>query len=462
LQTLLTFIISFLTFGTANATVYWAAPNGIHDISGSSTFCQRIDSFSDQAGNAPSEYGTIGAAAACAKVAGDIVNIRGNMGVYNYSNSHRIKTDDPSITPSYALHSGTSNLPTVVQGAPGDPRPVINIANWFSLYSTSISLQFRRDYITLRNVKIDASGGGGYGDSTLYINGTYNTIDNVEVTRWRGSSAVAGFYDSTGCQYMHHLTIKNSYFHHAEDNGSGYNQYAVYYNGCDALIENNVFSQTIGGGIQIYYAGSKPNNAARAIIRGNHIYDVKTTSIPRPGTNGYSCWGMALDGQADVVTRNIVDLSSCPVGGAGINHGYDSPSGNVVITNNIVINPLGYPLEVGIFNSQAVTYKIQNNILLSRSQITNIVSYSPSVITKDHNACNSDSTSCGSNMVPLVDISTCTASSSDFHLKVGSPCIDKGVSVGESYSGAAPDIGRYEFESTIASKPLPPINLKAQ
>jgi hypothetical protein len=473
LQILLIFIISILTFGTANATVYWAAPNGIHDISGSSAFCQRIDSSSDQPGNAPSEYGTIGAAVACAKVAGDIVNIRGNMGVYNNSNNHRIKTDNPSITPSFGLASGTSSARTTVQGAPGDERPVINIPGWFTIYSTYSSPQTRRDYITLKYVKVDEMGivhdtGGG----ALYVHGMYNTIDDVEVTRWTGGAALMAGYDSSSsaphdCQTLHHLTIKNSNFHHAFSNGTGYNQYAIYYNGCDAIIEDNQFSHTIGGGIQIYYSvtANAPQAANRAIIRRNYIHDVQMTNIERPG-GGWNCWGMSLDGTGDQVTRNIVDMSSCDsrtTSGSGIKHGYNSGSGNVVITNNIVFGTRSYPLELSLFNFSGVNYKVQNNILFNPFSTSVIMNQGNGVITMDHNACNSGS-SCGSSMIPISGIDTCTESASNFNLKSGSPCIDKGVNVGEAFSGAAPDIGRFEYgaATTTQPKPMPPQNIKVQ
>jgi hypothetical protein len=456
----ITYLALFFYSHLGFATTYWAAPNGTHDVSGTSTFCQTISGTSP-----PSAYGTIGAAAACAKVAGDIVNIRGNMGAYS-GNNHRIKTDNTSMTPTYALASGTSTAPTIIQGAPGDPRPLLNIPDWFTIYVRTSSTFARRDYITIRNLKIDAFGGSDNGGGAIQMSGGMNnTIDSVEITRWSGS-AFAGFYDSGGtadCQSLRFLTIKNSYFHHAQSNGTGLNQYAIYYNGCDATIENNEFAYTIGGGIQVYYSGGKPKNAARAIIRGNYIHHVQMTNIERPG-GGWQCWGMALDGESDQVTRNIVDLPNCDsrtTSGSGIAHGYSSPAGNVVITNNTIINTRGYPLEVGVFNSNAVNYKVQNNILFTPYTSSTLISYASAVVTKDHNACNNGSTLCGSFMVPLSNVDTCTVSTTDLHLKNGSPCIDKGVSVGEAFAGLAPDIGRYEFGSgTSASAPAQVKNLR--
>jgi hypothetical protein len=456
------FILTLLLSVQATGTVYWAAPNGTHDISGSSSFCQSISSSTDQQSSAPSRYGTIGAAAACAKVAGDIVNIRGNMGVYNSTDNHRIKTDVTSITPLYALASGSSeSVRTIIQGAPGDQKPLLNIPGWFGMWTTSEYPEFRRDYITIRNLKIDAMGIGGDGSSEISLEGMYNTIDNVEITRWKGA-AVTGFHHnadpaSPNCRTFHHMVIRNSNFHHAVSNGTGLNQYAIYYNGCDALIENNEFAYTIGGGIQIYYSG--PGALAdRAIIRGNYIHGVQTTSIERPG-GGWQCWGIVSDGKDAKITRNIVDLSSCPSGitsGAGITHGYGAGYGTVLVAHNIVVGTRSEPLQLGLFGANGSKYIVRNNILFSPYNAGNsIISYdTAAVVTKDHNACNSNSSVCGNDLVPLTNVSTCV--SADF--KPTSACIDKGIDIGEAFNGLAPDIGRYEVAS--GAKPLAPTNLK--
>jgi hypothetical protein len=134
----------------AEATIYWAAPDGSNTAA-----CPAVSGTSD-----PGVYATIGRAANCATAPGDTVQVKGNRGAY-FGNGHRIKTDEETI----GFASGTSEaIRTTITGVPYEPRPIINVSNWFTTYAGSLSS--RRDYIAIKDLIIsgDCQAQGRYCD----------------------------------------------------------------------------------------------------------------------------------------------------------------------------------------------------------------------------------------------------------------------------------------------------------
>lgn len=122
----------------------WVKPSGIHDLSGDTSFCNQIRStdsshVSQSRADAPAVFGAIASAVACARAAGDVVNISGIDGLYSASDDrHTIKTDNFTITPSFALHSGTDGNPTIIQEVPGDPYPDWRVPKYDQLAAESL------------------------------------------------------------------------------------------------------------------------------------------------------------------------------------------------------------------------------------------------------------------------------------------------------------------------------------
>ncbi len=403
----ISFLFLSLTYTQANAAIYWAAPSGSPTAT-----CSTVAGNTD-----PGAYATIGRAANCAVTAGDSIYIK--PGTYT-GNNHRIKTDAETT----GLASGTAQAYTTVMGVPGQAKPVINISNWFTTYRPPS----HRNYIAIKNVIVngDCVAQGRFCDSgaELYLNGSYFLVDGVEVSQsWNVS--VASFGDT--CSWNHHHIIRNSKFSYTGRDGMGY---AIYANACDTIFEYNDISNARGGAIQIY--ADSPLSIDRAIIRHNTIRNMEVST--QSGFTGY-CFGIAVDGANVQIHRNILDMSNCASAnsGDGIGTGYGNSAGTAVITHNIVYKARSNAISLGIFTTGGVAGNlVKNNILLGMA--------GPAIMLYN------GSTSNSSNNKTTGAITDCTVSTSDFSQKAGSTCIDAGAILegGESYSGAAPDIGPFE------------------
>lgn len=410
---ILTFIIS-----SAEATIFWAAPNG-----NSSANCASVSGNSD-----PGIYTTIGRAANCAVTAGDIIYVK--PGTYT-GNNHRIKTDVETT----GLANGTSQAYTTVMGVPGQAKPLINISNWFTTYRPP----YHRNYIAIKNLIIDgdcvSQGRGCDSGAELYINGAYYLVEDVEIRNsWNVSVAsFSNTTDTTACTWNHHHTIRNSKFQATGRDGGGY---AIYSNACDTVFEHNEVTNARSGAIQIYQ--DSPFSVDRAVIRYNYIHDMEVAT--QPGFEGL-CFGIAVDGANVQIDHNIMDMSGCANAKSGdaIGTGYGNTNGVATITHNLIYKPRSNGVSVGIFTPGGITGTvIKNNIILG--------SAGPAIMHYE------GSTSIAANNKTTGALTDCTVSLTNFVQKANSSCIDAGtVTSDQSYNGSAPDIGPFEAFNVLNS-----------
>ncbi len=402
-------------------TVFWASPTGNNTISGT-----LIDSATDAAGDDPGAYGTIGR---CAELvsAGDKINVK--AGTYTSSSNHAINT---AVRHASTFPSGTNDSTrTIVQGAPGGATPVIQVPNWYTTYDG-----FTRDYITVQNIIVDGQDETDTGGACFQIAGEHQRILNVEI-REAYSSAIFVRRTTLGTQFTEILNCVMTGY------GRDGNGYGVYGTGDDTTVAGCEMYDAKGGGMQIYADDWAVNSP---IIYGNYIHDIALSTQSGFEDNAF---GIVVNGADALVYNNILDGTASAGGvGSGITGGYRAS--NVLLAyNNLIINWPTYGIEVGIFVGTAGN-ESKNNIILGNVGSGNTANGQIHIHNSSgHTAATNKTT--GS----LTDY---VVSSSDFHLKAGSACIDAGTDlsgiVDDDFDGNARpngedyDIGPYEFQNT--------------
>lgn len=418
------------------ATVYWASPAG-----SSTAICSDIDSSgtANAPGTDPGSYGTIGRAAQCATVAGDVVNIK--SGTYS-SSPHRIDTavSGGTVTAS-GLASGTSeSVRTYIQGDPNGARPLIQ---GFRFYCTFKGAS--RNYITIRYLIVNENNGGGTCAGTLGIEGHHVTVTDVELSNALNNNISVGTSCvSSSCTHLEaqYFVLTNSLLHHAGGDGTGY---GVYTTSNNATIERNTFYNFKGYAIHAY---SDFGPVSGSIIRYNYIHDALRA---REIAAFFGCNAVVVTGSASVIARNIVDLSTCEAdsdpSSAGVIVGFQS-SASAAITHNIIYKSRGYGIRIGATPTGAQT--IYNNVLFGN--IRDAISISPSfsgLALYTNNACEATTTCATSGKVAIAALTDITASLSDFTHRAGSVGIDAGRDIGEETNGL-PDLGPFEVPTFSA------------
>lgn len=414
-------LLLFLWASPVWSTYYWASSGGSN-----AAVCTDIDSTA--IGTDPGSYGTIGQAARCATVAGDVVVVK--AGTYTSTN-HRIDTANAGNIDPGEFVSGTSDsVRTKIVGDPAGARPLIKING--SFYCTYDTVE--RNYITLQYLEIDGDYAPGC-SAAIQVSGHHVIVDDVIIYEFN-TSAIA-YTSSTGSNTAKAAfgIVRNSVVHDLQQTaGAGTsNGYAVYCQSTDVLIENNEFYNTKAYAVHCYTGTANyPNNA---IVRDNYIHDV------RPATLDF-CGGILLYGTGHQVYRNRVvnTTAMCPtatVSEAGIAlKGTSSAS----IDNNLVINPRGHGIHIGANVITGSTF-VRNNILWD---IRNNAINRDATPTYTHNACTSAQTCATTGKVTLSALTDCTASTSVYTQKAGSTCVNVGTDAGLGHNGTKPDIGPYE------------------
>ena len=203
---------------------------------------------------------------------------------------------------------GTADKPVVIQGAPGEKKPLITRSIGEPVQNT-INIEGAK-YLTIRGLEISSNGGDGVNISG---NAAFVTLEDLEIH----DIAVGINFRSS----MHHITVRRNHIYDTSDSGEGM------YVGCNygtcsvshSIFENNWIHDTLnaeqGDGIEIKH-GSHSN-----IIRNNVIHDTHWPCILLYGTAGkprnivegnivWNCGDSGIQVAADAVIRNNIILES--------------------------------------------------------------------------------------------------------------------------------------------------------
>jgi hypothetical protein len=473
------FLVWWMVVGpvaVAEAATYWARPNGTHNITGLDAFCNTIKSI-DSAGTSvsrtfvPAQMGTIGAAVACARAAGDTVLLSGINGVYPNSDTHRVNTAVPSITPAYGLKSGTGTGTrpyTTILGVPEDPRPVLNIHRWFN---TSIPnwgfgspvLTSTRTYIKVEYVRVNGNtgwpsgykGGGDGGSAEFALEGAFFWLHDVHVYNSAGFNVSSFINDSVNpCSVNHHHMFTNNVLSGAGNaTGVGYN---FYLNSCNQTWINNELAFARGGMGQVYHSDSSPtvafhSNADDSIFERNWGHDVLIGEDPTqtPG----QCAGVTFDGLRSRIVNNLMDFRSCSTTAvtSGSIFSLLNPSGTgALIANNTMYNPRSYGIQ--LYRTSGLVL-VQNNLYNSAFGFSLI---DPGAGGGAAGATQQTNITTGI-INCIISLGTSATVGANFHLKTGTnPCVDTGtantsitIDKDNTLRVQPTDIGAYERSGTV-------------
>lgn len=244
--------------------------------------------------------------------AGDVLTVHDGT----YMDSGRISIDV----------KGSIDLPVIIQGAPGEQRPLITRSGSADAQNT-INIE-GAEYLTIRGLEISSNGGDGI---NMSASPSYITLEDLVIH----DIAVGINFRSS----MHHITVRRNHIYATEDTGEGM------YVGCnyatcavsDSLIEDNWIHNTLaanqGDGIEIK-RGSHSN-----IIRNNVIHDTNYPCILLYGTEGnprnlvegnvmWNCGDSGIQAAADSIIKNNIILE-------GPDNGFNSQPHQDVSPNNL-------------------------------------------------------------------------------------------------------------------------------
>jgi len=282
------------------------------------------------------------------------------------------------------------------------------------------------------------------------------TVRNGEA--WRGGGIFMTNHAS--------VRIQNNLITHnqASEDGGGI---AVDTHSIATITNNRILSNTAvggGGGVAINYSAATighntiAQNSAQGgggiAFYGKCSGDVYANTIACNEVGDWGAGGMAIQGGSVVTaTNNIVASNMGTVmwwDGDGIAIWDDATQAR------LVNNTIAYNSAEGIQTADACTVLVRNNIIVGNEGGIHDLD-SAAAITIDHNDVWDNGWANYVNVSPGPgDISAdplfVNAAAGDFHLQVGSPCIDAGTPVGapdHDFEGiprdAAPDMGAYEW-----------------
>lgn len=268
------------------------------------------------------------------------------------------------------------------------------VINGAAANSNNVWTDEGNNYITFFDIELKNTRSGFEG---FFILGDRNTIRNC---------------------LMHDIGIGSSFSH------------AIYAAGDNILIEGNTIHTIGGNGLQLYSEGvNKPDNG---IIRGNRIYNYAQSGPD----SGIYC----SSGTGNLVYNNLLYQT----GSNPFASGLAMRSGNAAYNNTVYNNgSMGIQIE-------GINVTVKNNISFGNG--VNVSNQGTSGIVLSNNLTTNPN---------LVDVSA-----QDFRLISGSPAINSGTAVAEVLvdfdgaprpSGAAYDVGAYEFGGLSPQPPPPPI-----
>lgn len=418
-MTLLLLLLALLVPNTVYATYYWASPTG-----SSSPTCTAIDSAS--VGTDPGSYGTIGGAARCATVAGDVVVVK--AGTYTKSDDRIDTANAGNIDPGQFVSGTSESTRTMIIGNPAGARPKINRPSFYCTYTT-----VERHWITLKYLELDSMGSAGCSQNVVVV-GQHVRLDDV----WIHNVSVSGMQFTSGgstdpSAAAFGEVINSKIYDVALSVGSGY---CIYVGSSDVLIERTECYNSKGWGFHIYN-GNTSLPPSRATIRHSYVHDVK------PGTGDF-CGGIVAYGVGHVVHNNVIALPSSACTTVSFTVGaidFRNTGGSATVYNNTIQTQGGDGIKLSSTHGGST---IKNNIITEVRSGSLAVNALAGTNTITHNACTAAQTCGTTGKVSITGYTTCLVSIAGTLKSGANICVDSGANVGLPYNGSAPDIGAFE------------------
>jgi hypothetical protein len=208
----------------------------------------------------------------------------------------------------------TAAAPCTVEGAPGEPRPVLRITTDHVLRVNSAGAYWRFKGLTFRDSDVTSGG-------LVDLYGHHLEFSGNELT----SSGDQDFYLDEG---SHHVQILGNWMHHS-GLGRTHQSHGAYVQGDDHLLANNlVHDHPYGFGVQVYDKG------LRAMVVNNTITHNAHAGVVVGGSGGVS--GVVVRNNVLAYNRDygIAWDSTCPNGSSGTTYAdhnvlYGNGSGGV-------------------------------------------------------------------------------------------------------------------------------------
>ena len=391
---------------------------------------------------------------------GDTVFIRGGT----YVSPHASNGDD-GVACYWQNINGTSNSYVVIMAYPGE-KPILDCSNVTPFYSDPwIIYMTDCNYVKVKGLHIrslnQVADGSGVSRGMMTTNCTFITLEQIETDHCGGN----GF----DCAFANDITYINCDSHHNADNLTD--------GGADAFDNADGFNRATNSSTRTSYIG------CRAWMNSDDGWDF----INSPGTATFSnCWGIR-NGYYQQSNGTIIVAGN----GEGFKLGFD-PSGNPAITrwlNNCLAFDNGdagfnnngdpqtryqlyncaafrngaYGFEFGYGNGEVDVFK--NNI--SYNNAGGAIRYYGANTYNTNNTWNGGVTINNADFQSL-DTTGVTGSRQAngslpilnfMKLAAGSDLIDAGTPVGLPYNGSAPDMGAFEYTSSINTPPTANANV---
>jgi hypothetical protein len=202
-----------------------------------------------------------------------------------------------------------------VEGAPGEPRPVLRITNDHVLRAESSAAYWRVRGFTFRDSDITSGG-------LVDLYGHHIEISGSELT----NSGDQAFYMD---EASHHIQVLGNWIH---DSGLGrtHQSHGAYLQGNDHLVANNVIhDMPFGFGIQVYDKG------LRSIVVNNTIANNGHSGIVVGGSGGVS----------GVVIRNNIFAYNDDWGVSWDSTCPSSSAGTTYVDHNVIFGNGSAPID---------------------------------------------------------------------------------------------------------------------
>lgn len=344
---------------------------------------------------------------------------------------------------------GTATNYTTIMADPTGPRPIIipdgeNVQRGFYCYRGAacsyIKIQGFQISSAYGCVKLNGTSTDGHPHHISIVN---NICNNTIDTGFYATSSRTG----EGFLGGDHL-IQGNEFYNIGINKPGYGpgMNAIYNPGNRTIIEKNKF-HNVTHGVGIWKSG---NSIKGVIVRGNLFYDIgrSNTDTWQQGANGFSAVHVSVPGGGHQIYNNVIyrsgDESTFVAIRFGTTWGQTGSASEVNHVYNNTIDDLknSGARAISVASSLVATIYIKNNIAYRSALGIVGGGIKSNNLTAD----------------PLF----VNPSTGDFRLRLGSPAINAGVTLGlvpkdilgiSRPQGGANDIGAYEFVSGLLPRP---------